>query len=542
MRISTAQFYETSTANYQRTYANVVKTGEEVSSQVKLNTAADDPVGAARVLQLAQQNSMLTQYSSNINVIDTSATKAETALDSIKNALQTVSELVLKAGNGTYTDNDRKSTAQELEALQSQILGLMNTQDANGEYLFSGSKTKVAPYTQNPDGTYAYNGDQTSINLAVGDGLSIASNTTGWDAFETAVNTARTSVAPTPFTPPAPAAPIATPDDGKINLSGGIVSSNAKYSTEFLDGQPYKINFLSSTAYTITDKNNADVTIDTGSTGAFSSADASGQTINFRGVNLTLNVNLSAAERASTTTADNALKNRSYALTSTTDNISTTSSTGNTGTAVIVGATVGSSATDINNYNNTFPAGGAILKFTTATDYSLYASPLTSSSQPVSSGTFTPPSTTLSVSGIQFSITGTPDSNDQFVVKGGTQQTQNVLNTLSSVISALKTPADGSPLATQKLQAILDGALGNIQSGTEQVSGAISAGGARQASATAQGTTNSLLQSNNKLEQGAIVDADPVDAIGRLTMQQTMLTASQLVFTKTSQLNLFSRL
>jgi flagellar hook-associated protein 3 FlgL len=69
MRISTGQFYESSAANYQRNFANVVKSSEEASSLVRVNTAADDPVGASRLLQLGQQASMLDQYSSNMTTI-----------------------------------------------------------------------------------------------------------------------------------------------------------------------------------------------------------------------------------------------------------------------------------------------------------------------------------------------------------------------------------------------------------------------------------------------------------------------------------------
>ncbi|WP_426142150.1 flagellar hook-associated protein 3 [Pseudomonas sp. DWP3-1-2] len=530
MRISTAQFYEASSANYTRTYANVIKTGEEVSSQIKLNSAADDPVGAARVLQLTQQNSMLTQYKTNISTVDTSVARSETALRSITTALQRASELVVSAGNGTYTDKDRQASADELTQLQSQILSLMNSKGADGQYLFSGSKTGTPPYSQNPDGTYAYDGDQTLIKLAIGDGLSIASNTTGWDAFETAVNTTRTSS--TLITPAV--------DDGKISLSGGIVSTAAKYNSEYVSGQPYKLTFLSSTEYKITDANNVDVTADAGGTGAFSSTSASAQVISFRGVDLSLNVNLTDAERATTAAADAALAGREFALTTTPDKISATRSPGNASTAVITAAAVGTSAQDLEDYNNSFPAGGAIVKFTSATDYDLYASPITSSSTKISSGTIG--ATPTSSSGISFTVSGTPAVGDTFVVNGGTQQNQNVLNTLNSVINALNTPADGDTVALQKLQASLDSALGNLTSGTERVSNAVSEGGARQAATESQGTTNDLLQGNNTVEQGKIVDSDPVDAIGRLTMQQTMLTASQLVFTRVSQLNLFSKL
>ncbi len=52
MRISTSQFYNTTSANYQRNLANTVKSQQEASDNLRIRTAADDPVGAARLLQL----------------------------------------------------------------------------------------------------------------------------------------------------------------------------------------------------------------------------------------------------------------------------------------------------------------------------------------------------------------------------------------------------------------------------------------------------------------------------------------------------------
>jgi flagellar hook-associated protein 3 FlgL len=64
MRISTGQFYGTQASDYQRNFANAVKsTASEASSLQRVNTAADDPLGAGRLLQLGQQASMLDQYS-----------------------------------------------------------------------------------------------------------------------------------------------------------------------------------------------------------------------------------------------------------------------------------------------------------------------------------------------------------------------------------------------------------------------------------------------------------------------------------------------
>ncbi|MCF5713199.1 flagellar hook-associated protein 3 [Pseudomonas tremae] len=530
MRISTTQFYEATNANYQRNYSNLSKTGEEVSSGIKLNTAGDDPVGAARVLQLAQQNSMLNQYEGNIGTINTNVVTTETTLSSIIDTMQAARDEIVSAANGAYTDSDRLAKAAALKQYQGQILGFMNSQDPNGKYIFAGSKASTPPYSQNADGSYSYKGDQTSINLAVGDGLVMASNTTGFDAFEQAVNTTRTS-----STLMSPAT-----DDGKVSLSGGLVTSTPVYNSSYQGGEPYTMTFLSGTQFKITDATGTDVTTDTSSGGKFSNGSFDAQSFTFRGVELSLNINLPAADRASQATADAALTNRSYQLASTPDSVSTSRSAGNTSTATVSSSNVGNTAADRTAFNNTFPTEGAILKFTSPTAYDLYAAPLTSNSKPVSSGTMT--GSTANASGVNFNLSGTPAAGDQFVVESGTHQTENILNTLTAAIKALSTPTDGNLVASQKLTASLNTALGNMSSSIEQASTARSAGGARQLAAIAQGVTNDLLKGNNTTEQGSYVNADIVEATTRLTLQKTMLDASQQVFTMLSKLNLFSQL
>jgi flagellar hook-associated protein 3 FlgL len=133
-------------------------------------------------------------------------------------------------------------------------------------------------------------------------------------------------------------------------------------------------------------------------------------------------------------------------------------------------------------------------------------------------------------------------SGDQFTAQSSTQQSQNILNTLSNVITALNGKVDGDPVAKQKLQATLSSTIGNLTSAANQINDAVSDGGARAKTATDQGVTNQNLLDNGSNEAQGITASDPVDAIARLTLQKTMLQASQLVFTQLSALNLFSKL
>ncbi|WP_237887029.1 flagellar hook-associated protein 3 [Pseudomonas sp. PGPR40] len=520
MRISTAQFYESSAANYQKNFANVVKSSEEASSLVRIKTAADDPVGASRLLQLGQQASMLDQYEANATTIKATLGTAEAVMNSIGNVLQRARELAVGAGSAGYTDADRQANASELGQIEEQLLSLMNSKDENGKYIFAGSKGDTVPFTRNNDGTYSYNGDQVTLDLAIGDTMSMATNSTGWDAFQQAINTSRSQVTMT-----APAV-----DDGRVVLSNGQVSSGVTYNNKFRSGEPYTVDFISGTQLKITDSAGNDVTAEASQGGAFDPSTKSGQAVTFRGVELTLNINLGAGETAATV-----LPGHSFTLAAKPDTFTSTRSPGNPSTAQVSG----SSITNPVNYHASFPTGSAILKFTSATDFELYAAPLTANSKPVSTGTMT--GSVATASGVNFTVSGTPAADDQFSIAVNTHQTQNILDTVSQLKTALNTPTNGDAIATQKLQASLASGIANLASGTDQLSSALSSVGGRGAALQTQSDTNQSLILANAQTQSSIRDSDAADVMTRLTLQQTMLQASQLAFSKIAQLGLFNK-
>ncbi|MHC8291359.1 flagellar hook-associated protein 3 [Pseudomonas sp. XS1P51] len=520
MRISTAQFYESSAANYQKNFANVVKSSEEASSLVRVNTAADDPVGASRLLQLGQQASMLDQYEANATTIKATLGTTEAVMTSINNVLQRAKELAVSAGNAGYTDADRQANALELGQIEEQLLSLMNSKDENGKYIFAGSKGDTVPFTRNNDGTYSYNGDQVTLDLAVGDTMSMATNSTGWDAFQQAINTSRSQVTRT--------APVV--DDGRVTLSNGQVSSNVSYNSKFRSGEPYTVSFVSGTQLQITDSGGNDVTAEASQGGVFDPASKSGQPVTFRGVELTLNINLGTGDVPATV-----LPGHSFTLAAKPDSFSGAGSPGNPSTSQITG----SSITNAADYHASFPSGSAILKFTSPTAFDLYAAPLTANSSPVSSGTLV--GTVATASGVSFTLSGAPAANDQFSIAVNTHETQNVLDTVSQLKTALNTPTNGDPIATQKLQASLASGIANLASGTDQLSTALSSVGGRGAALDTQSDTNQSLKLANTQTQSSIRDSDPAEVMTRLTLQQTMLQASQLAFSKIAQLGLFNK-
>jgi flagellar hook-associated protein 3 FlgL len=314
-------------------------------------------------------------------------------------------------------------------------------------------------------------------------------------------------------------------------LSNGQVSSSVSYNSKFRSGEPYTVEFTSGTQLKITDSLGNDVTAEASQGGAFDPNSKSGQAVQFRGLELTLNINLQTGDVPGTV-----LPGRTFTLAAKPDTFVPMRSPGNP-TAVQI---TGSEITDPVAYHASFPTGAAVLKFTSATDFDLYAAPLTANSQPVSSGTLA--GNVATASGVSFTLNGTPAADDQFSIAVNTHETQNILDTVNQLKTALSTPVSGNPIALQKLQASLASGIGNLASGTDQLSSALSSVGGRGAALDTQSDTNQSLILANNHTQSSIRDSDAAEVMTRLTLQQTMLQASQLAFSKITQLGLFNKI
>lgn len=530
MRISTAQYYATTAANYSRNLQNVMKTAEQASSGVKLETAADDPVGAARLLQLEQQKAMLGQYTTNISALGTAQAQEESVLDSINNVLQKVSELAIRAGGGSLNDDDRKSIAAELKQSEEQLLSLMNSKDANGKFIFSGASNNTQPFVRNSDGTYSYQGDQTQLELKIGDSMSLGLNDTGWEVFQQAINAARSTTTMT-----APAV-----NDGRVDLSPGLVSSGPAFDASFRNGQPYTMAFTSSTQFVITDALGNDVTAEATGGGKFDPNVKGGSDVNFRGVTFKLDITFQAGDNpADSAAADAVIAGHSFQLTAKPDSFVANRAPSNTSTAIITQSAVTNAA----DYKSFFPEGGAVLKFTGPGTFELYTRPLTSTSTPVTTGTVV--AGVATAAGVSFTLGGTPPTpaaGDQFDIAVNTHQTQNVLDTISQLRSALDAPTQGNPVAQRFLEDTVASAIANLNNSKNQVDlarGAIGARGNVMDMQADQNTSSGLI---NESSGNAIKNTDPAEVLTRLTLQQTMLNAAQLAFAKVSQLSLFNKL
>lgn len=196
MRISTRQTFLNSISNMQNSQSKLADLQNQLSTGKKLNKPSDDPVAAAQVVKLNRELAQTEKFQDNIDVTQRRLELEETVLEDLNNATIRIRELTIQAGNGTLSDADRKTIATEIRGLVEYSASLMNTQDAQGEYLFAGSRGFDQPYVLGPNGSYNYVGDDGQRLIQVAPELLVPSNDSGEFLFEAASETLAVDLIP----------------------------------------------------------------------------------------------------------------------------------------------------------------------------------------------------------------------------------------------------------------------------------------------------------------------------------------------------------
>lgn len=153
----------------------------QAATMRKLNAPGDNPVGAAKVLEIRTDKMNNEQFFMN-------AKMAESFLQNSDQALMELSEIALRAkeialgqaSGASANDSTRIGVAEEVSQLFQQAVAAANRRIGD-RYLFGGYKTDRAPVTE--DGNYE--GDRGKMMVEISRDVYIAMNVPGIEAFNT---------------------------------------------------------------------------------------------------------------------------------------------------------------------------------------------------------------------------------------------------------------------------------------------------------------------------------------------------------------------
>ena len=113
------------------------KAMQQLSTGMRINSAADDAAGLAISNTMTSQIKGMTQAVHNANDGISLAQTAGGGLNEVTNMLQRIRELAVQSLSGTYQASDRTSMQSEVSNLTQQISGILTTSAFNGVNVFA---------------------------------------------------------------------------------------------------------------------------------------------------------------------------------------------------------------------------------------------------------------------------------------------------------------------------------------------------------------------------------------------------------------------
>lgn len=206
----------------------LLRVQDQLGQGVKNLSPSDDPSATARVLGLNQSIAKIEQYDENAIYAKQRLELEESTLDSVTLVLQRVRELTVQVGNiGTGDLQTRQAITSELKQRIDELLDLANKRDVNGDYLFSGFKSRTQPFFSDGAGNFIYNGDQGSMEVKIGNTRQVTVSDSGADVFQK-VRTGNGTF---------------TVDSGLVNDGTGIMRQGSVFSSKDYVAHDYILQF-----------------------------------------------------------------------------------------------------------------------------------------------------------------------------------------------------------------------------------------------------------------------------------------------------------
>ncbi len=532
MRISTLQIFDIANNSISDANAAIAKTQLQMSTGKRVLTPSDDPVAATKILQLNQDIARTEQYGKNINIAENNLQLQESTLNSVNNLIQRIQEIAVQAGNtASLTANEYRALSSEVDARLDELFNLVNTRNANGDYIFAGYKSGSPAFSGDAETGFSYQGDEGQMFIQISSNTDLAASDSGKRIFldiPSASNTVKTLASPT------------NRSDPPAQITIGQVVDQSAYDAFY--PEDIVISFNADTDIAPPDKN---FTVTERSTGKVLEANrryVSGEELSYEGVSFSIVGNPVSGHAATPATrlfgtdavvafpVDFSVANSTIDITVAGLTETLVLDSNITGTADLAGA--------LNNSAN----GNAdkLANLGISADSSGFRMPAGINFS-ISGGD----ANTDAVMGLNTAL-GTASADGQLGSPGDqmfveSANTQGLLTTLARFSEAMKS-FDGSQEGKDHISAVVASTLSNLTNAQTNILEVTSELGAR---ANTIDSTRELHLDSQLVSREILSDLENLDyaeATSRLSAQTLILEAAQASFVRISQLTLFSRL
>lgn len=179
MRVTDNTTYGVVRDSIQRSRERMENLQSQSATLKKLNTPSDDPIGAAKVLEIRTEKVNNDQYQMNAKMAETFLSNSDQVMSELTELIARAKEIAINQSSGASSNEDtRLSVAEEVTQLFQQAVATANRRIGE-RYLFGGFKTQSPPV----DADGRYRGDDGQMMVEVAKDVFISMNVPGIEAF-----------------------------------------------------------------------------------------------------------------------------------------------------------------------------------------------------------------------------------------------------------------------------------------------------------------------------------------------------------------------
>lgn len=184
MKVAQMALYRTIQQNLNRSSSNMNDLYLQASTGSRLSRASDDPSSISPVLSSRTEIAVADRHLDTIAETQDRLDILDGYLDSAESILVRAKEITVASINGSLSDQDLETYADEVNELQAAMLDIANAK-VDGKYIFSGYAEKTLPFSGDP---VVFNGTSNHIMVEISTGQTVQSNLTGDELFTTPNN------------------------------------------------------------------------------------------------------------------------------------------------------------------------------------------------------------------------------------------------------------------------------------------------------------------------------------------------------------------
>ncbi|WP_241607455.1 hypothetical protein [Rosenbergiella epipactidis] len=177
MRISSLSQPQRMLSTLEAGNTQIQKLQDQLATQQKQTLPSEDPLNAARTAAVTQQQAMTAQYQQNITSTNDALTRQDTLLSSMSDLVLSLQDQLRSMNNSTQSTTQTAGYTAQLSSLNEGIVNLLNSQDAQGNYIFAGTNNTQPPVIK-VEGEYQWQGNEETQSVQVGQQQRISAGTT----------------------------------------------------------------------------------------------------------------------------------------------------------------------------------------------------------------------------------------------------------------------------------------------------------------------------------------------------------------------------